>query len=81
MECLTCRNLKQAYDASLGGYIEARSSACYGVSKGLAAAKNVEMERAWYELEEHRLLCVSLGAVLVVPPKRRASVRLKHRAA
>jgi len=50
----------------LADYIKARSSASYLVSKRLAARKNVDMERAKYDLEEHRLRCVS--ATLVIEP-------------
>jgi len=59
MDCPICRDLKRAYEAGLSEYIEARSSACFQVSKRLAAQKNVEMERDRYELEEHQLLYVS----------------------
>ena len=59
MDCPICRDLERAYEAGLSEYIEARSSACFRVCTKLAAQKNVEMERARYELEEHRLLCVS----------------------
>jgi hypothetical protein len=47
----------------LNEYIEARSSAGYRVSTKLAAQKNVEMERARYELEEHRLVCAAARKV------------------
>src|ERR1039457_2806162 len=59
MDCPICRDLKRAYEAGLSEYIEARSSAYFQLSKRLAAQKNVEMERARYELEEHQLRCVS----------------------
>jgi hypothetical protein len=57
MGCIVCANLEQTYAARLGEYIEARSSACYRVSKKFAAHKNVEMERAKFELEEHWSVC------------------------
>lgn len=59
MSCIVCRNLEDAYEAALGEYVEARSSAGYRMSTKLAGQKNVEMERARYELEEHRSVCVS----------------------
>ena len=59
MDCSICRELELAYRTRLSEYIEARSSACYLVSKRFAAKKNVDMERARYELEEHRLVCLS----------------------
>jgi hypothetical protein len=58
MDCPICRDLEPAHEAELDEYIEARSSACFQVCRKLVAQKNVEMERARYEPEEHRLLCV-----------------------
>jgi hypothetical protein len=59
MSCSVCGSLEQAYEAVLSEYIEARSSVRYRVSTVLAAQKNVDMERARYELEEHRRACAS----------------------
>jgi len=58
MDCPICRDLRRAYETGLNEYIDAHSSASYGISTELAAFKNVEMERAKSELEEHRLGCV-----------------------
>ena len=54
------------FEAGVSEYLEARSSASNGVSTNLAAFKNVEMERAKSDLEEHQLLCVS--AIRVFTP-------------
>ena len=54
MACSTCRNLERAYETGISEYAEARASVCYRVSTVHAAQKNVDMERARYELEEHR---------------------------
>jgi hypothetical protein len=81
MECPICRDLKQAYQAGLSEYIEARSSASYRVSTMLAAFKNVDMERAKSDLEEHRLVCVSAIRVLALMPERDASTSLRQLAA
>jgi hypothetical protein len=81
MNCLICRDLARAFEAGLSEYIEARSSACYQVSKRLAARKNVDMERARYELEEHRLICVSAVRVLALLPERDVSTSLRQLAA
>ena len=59
MECLECKNLEEAFESKRGQYIEARSAAYYRVSTELAAKKNVEMERARNNLEEHQFLCAS----------------------
>jgi hypothetical protein len=58
MDCLICANLKRDYEARISEYVEARTSVCYRVSTKLAARRNVDMERARYELEEHRSACV-----------------------
>jgi hypothetical protein len=81
MECLVCRDLERTYDAGRKEYIEARSSACYRVTKEFAAVKNVDMERARYELEEHRLLCVFAGKVLAPSEEREWSTCLRQLAA
>ena len=59
MNCLTCRELEQAYEAALNEYAEARASAFFPIYSNLAARKNVDMERTKSELEEHSLVCVS----------------------
>ena len=59
MGCPICRNLERAFEAGLGEYIEARSSAYYPFCTKAAAYKKVDMERARYELEEHKLVCAS----------------------
>ena len=58
MTCPICKKLERDYEAMLSEYNEACSSAGYLVSRRLAAQKNVDMERARYELEEHRSACV-----------------------
>lgn len=62
MGCATCRNLERAYEAGIREYVEARASVCFRVSTVLAAQKNVDMERARYELEEHRSVCASVAS-------------------
>ena len=77
MDCPICRNLEQAFNAGLREYTEARSSACYQVSKRFAAIKNVDMERARYELEEHRLVCATTVRAVALVMKRNVSLNLK----
>ena len=60
MDCLICKDLQRAFESSHRAYIDARSAAYYRVSTELAAYKNVEMERARTNLEEHQLVCISL---------------------
>ncbi len=63
MDCLKCKNLEQAFESRLSEYIEVRSAAYYRVSTELAAYKNVDMERARNDMEEHQLVCVSAAEV------------------
>ena len=70
MDCSICRDLARASEAALSEYTEARHTACYQVSKRLAAKMNVDMQRAKYELEEHRLICVSAVKALALLPER-----------
>jgi hypothetical protein len=81
MGCPICRNLERAYETGLSEYIEARSSAYYPVCTKPAAYKKVDMERARYELEEHRLGCVSAGMVHALSPARAVSTSLSQVAA
>jgi hypothetical protein len=59
MTCLICKDLERTLDYKRSKYFEARSAAYYQVSAELAAQKNVDMERAKSDLEEHQLACVS----------------------
>jgi hypothetical protein len=59
MTCLICKDLERTLDYKRSKYFEARSAAYYQVSTELAAQKNVDMERAKSNLEEHQLVCVS----------------------
>jgi hypothetical protein len=63
MDCVKCWELRQTFEFKLGKYIEARSAAYYRVSTELAAYKNVDMERAKNDLEEHQSICVSVPKV------------------
>jgi hypothetical protein len=58
MECLTCKNLKIAFESRRREHIEALSSVYYRVTTEFAAHKNVDKERAKSDLEDHQLLCV-----------------------
>lgn len=59
MDCLECKNLERAFKFRLHDHVEARSSAYYRVSTESAARTNVDMERARYDLKEHREVCAS----------------------
>jgi hypothetical protein len=57
-DCPLCKGLEEVCESRISEYVKARSAAYYQVSTELAAYKNVEMERARSELEEHRCVCV-----------------------
>ena len=78
MDCPVCWGLKRAYETTASEYMKARSSACFRVCVDVAARKNVEMERARYELEEHRLGCVSAAMAVALLPKQGMSTNLKQ---
>jgi hypothetical protein len=63
MHCLLCENLERTFEARRMEYIESGSLAYFRVSKKFAAYKNVEMERARIELQEHQSVCVSAANV------------------
>lgn len=78
MHCLLCESLELAFEASRSEYIEATSLANYRISKRFAAYKNVEMERARTELEEHHSVCVLAGAASKPTPAA-ALLRTTHK--
>ena len=57
MDCPMCKDLERTFESSRSNYIAARSAAYHRVSTELTAYKNVEMERAKSDLEEHKLVC------------------------
>ena len=76
VDCLECKNLKDALESQLSKYLEARSAAYYRVSTELAAKKNVDMERAKNDLEEHQLVCLSAAEVRQSGPRASHTVKL-----
>jgi len=57
MNCVRCDHLTQVLASRREGYVQARAAAYYRVSTELAARKQVDMERAKTDHEEHRLAC------------------------
>ena len=57
MNCLQCKGLIQVFELELAGYVKARVAPFYRISTEVAARKQVDMERARYDLEEHQLIC------------------------
>jgi hypothetical protein len=58
MNSSVCKDLERAFESRRRDYIATRSSVYSRVSTGLAAYKNVEMERAKNGLEERQSVCV-----------------------
>jgi hypothetical protein len=58
MQCILCENLERAFESRQKEYFESATLACYRVSRKFAAYKNVEMERARLELQDHQAVCV-----------------------
>ena len=81
MNCPVCWELKRAYEAEVSEFAEVRSSACFRVCPDIASPMIVEVERARYELEEHRRVCASAVRVVAHPPGRAVSANLKQRVA
>ena len=75
MDCSICKNLEQTLEFRRGEYIGARSAAYYAVSTELAAYKNVEMERAKSNLEEHQLICGSAASETKWPSQLDSALR------
>ncbi len=58
MNCLICKDLERTFASRCSQYTEALSAAYYQVSTELAACKNVDMERAKSDLEDHQSICI-----------------------
>ncbi len=59
MDCSICRELEGAYETGFREYEQACASIYFQISTKIAAHKRVDIERARYELEMHRLVCES----------------------
>lgn len=84
MHCALCENLQRAFEGKWSEYIESGSLSYYRVSKKFAAYKNVEMERARIELQEHQAVCVSaanLSGRLPAEVLRRPQLRKERQSA
>lgn len=71
MGCIICSNLERALEAGQREYITALCAPYYLVYKKFAAYKNVELQRARNELEDHRSVC-ALALSLSTPSQRAA---------
>jgi len=57
MNCPDCKHLHRMLESTQLNYLAARSGAFYRVSTKIAAKKQVDMERAKSDLQEHELVC------------------------
>ena len=69
MKCSDCKSLEGVFELSLERYVAACAAAFYRVSTEFAARKNVDMERAKNDLEEHRRLCALIEEVKPAEPR------------
>jgi hypothetical protein len=56
-DCLECKDLDRALKLTLANYMAARAAPFYRICTDIAAKKEVDMERAKTDLEEHQLVC------------------------
>ena len=68
MKCSDCKYLERVFESSIERYVAACSAAFYRVSTEFAARKNVDMERAKNDLEEHRRLCAFVKEIRPAEP-------------
>jgi hypothetical protein len=66
---VVCEDLERAFESRRRYCTAARSSVDSRVSTELAAYKNVEMERAKSDLEDHQSVCVSDARVRQCKPR------------
>ena len=57
MDCLQCADLCRTFESAHIKYVAARSAEFYRVSTEIAAKKQVDMERARTDLQEHQAIC------------------------
>jgi uncharacterized HAD superfamily protein len=57
MDCLQCTDLSRTFESAQLKYVAARSADFYRISTEIAAKKQVDMERARIDLQEHRETC------------------------
>ena len=59
MNCLQCADLSRSFESAQLKYVAARSADFYRISTEIAAKKQVDMERARVDLQEHQATCSS----------------------
>jgi len=73
--CLECKDLNRIFKSELTKYLVARSAAFYRISTEFAAKRQVDMERAKNDMEEHLLICrFATKAQCLVPVQESSAV-------
>lgn len=70
--CQICVGLERAFETAYSEYVDACLSASYQFTTKFAAHKNVDMERARSEMEEHRIVCASAFRLATIQPSSSA---------
>ncbi|MBZ5650530.1 MAG: hypothetical protein LAO18_08615 [Acidobacteriia bacterium] len=55
--CRECENLNRVFESKLTEYLAARSAVLYRINTQFAARRQVDMERAKNDMEEHMSTC------------------------
>ena len=59
VDCPICKDLDRALNLTLASYMAARTAAYYRVCTDIAAKREVDVERAKIDLQEHQIACAS----------------------
>ena len=57
MNCSECKDLFRVFEKNQASYIAAHSAPFYKINPEIAARKQIDMERAKNDLQEHQLVC------------------------
>jgi hypothetical protein len=72
--CLECKNFNRVFKSELTKYLVARSAAFYRISTEFAAKRQVDMERAKNDMEEHLLICPFVTRARYLVPVQESAV-------
>jgi len=81
MNCAICRDLEQAVEAHLREFEEACRAEAYRICTELAARKNVDMEQARGDLQDHQSVCVYAAKQPIPQPTHTTSTSFRPMAA
>jgi len=71
--CLECKDLNRIFKSELTKYLVARSATFYRISTEFAAKRQVDMERAKNNMEEHLLICPLITKARCLVPVQESS--------